>query len=224
MNGSMSNLHDSPLPEDLVNKINCDEFYFIQIGSNDGISHDPIYRWINKFNWAGLMFEPQKEPYQKLYDLYKNNKLITTVQLGISKTPGRHKLYRHLGQGNSIDNFTGGSSLSLRNSNEFSSDRYEEIKCITFMQALKKFNVSKIDLLVIDTEGHDLEIIDSIDFSISMPRNIWFEYWPHDNDDLNNPELPTGFNQNNNVIDKVKSFGYNLHNYGENMLLTLGDV
>ena len=92
------------------------------------------------------------------------------------------------------------------------------------MQALKKFNVSKIDLLVIDTEGHDLEIIDSIDFSVSMPRNIWFEYWPHDNDDLNNTELPTVFNQNNNVIDKVKCFGYNLHNYGENMLLTLGDV
>jgi hypothetical protein len=40
---------------------------------------------------------------------------------------------------------------------------------------IKKYKVKKIDMLHMDTEGHDFRIINSIDFSEIKPRMIQYE-------------------------------------------------
>lgn len=206
---------DESLPVELVDRIDRDEFFFMQIGANDGIFWDPIRKWIVDRGWMGIMFEPQPECVQKLYELYETNDLIAIVPYGIAATAGRFKLYEH-------EYGSGCYSLLLR-PDYCKPDAFLEIECITFDDALQDYGIEKIDLLVIDTEGYDLEILDTIDLDTIKPRHIWFENWTHDFDDLNRPDHPTSVQGNQHVIDRYLQAGYELEDYGNNLLLTLGD-
>jgi hypothetical protein len=92
------------------------------------------------------------------------------------------KLYRHMGKGEAIDNFTGGSTLLLRKDPEFSEDNYELVEGKTFESIMRENNVKKIDLLVIDTEGYDTEIIKTINFNKIEITSIFFERWEYKKD------------------------------------------
>jgi len=52
----------------------------------------------------------------------------------------------------------------------------EKVPCISLNDLLKKHQVAKIDLLQIDTEGHDSEIILNLDFKVIKPKIIHFEH------------------------------------------------
>jgi hypothetical protein len=38
------------------------EPYFIGIGANDGVTHDPLYPFVRDFRWRGIIVEPIPEP------------------------------------------------------------------------------------------------------------------------------------------------------------------
>ena len=50
------------------------------------------------------------------------------------------------------------------------------MRCLTFDELVRQYDVEHIDLLQIDTEGYDAEIIKSIDFSKIKPSIIRFEH------------------------------------------------
>jgi FkbM family methyltransferase len=209
------------MPNSVVNIINNDNFYFMQIGSNDGVTSDPIYTFIKKYDWHGIMFEPQKESFKKLFDIYQNNKKIKLINMGIAETNAQYKLYKHLPNESVKQDHSGGSSLLLRKSAEFYEDEYEFIDCTTFNDVIRDYHINKIDLLVIDTEGYDMTIINSINFNLIKPKNIWFEYWPYDNDDKNNLIEFTSYNQSKHIIDKLNMNGYILTKFDNNVLASL---
>ena len=49
-----------------------EQFYFVQIGANDGYSFDPINHLIKKYNLKGVCIEPIQEYFQELKNTYKN--------------------------------------------------------------------------------------------------------------------------------------------------------
>jgi FkbM family methyltransferase len=49
------------------------------------------------------------------------------------------------------------------------------VPCITLNQIISQFNIVKIDTLVIDTEGHDYEILMDLDLTKVKPVHIIFE-------------------------------------------------
>src|SRR6266568_4231619 len=40
--------------------------YFIGIGANDGVTHDPLYPFVRDFEWRGIMVEPIPEVFAEL--------------------------------------------------------------------------------------------------------------------------------------------------------------
>jgi hypothetical protein len=50
------------------------------------------------------------------------------------------------------------------------------VQCISLNSLLKEHQVTKVDLLQIDTEGYDLEIILNLDFKVIKPKIIHFEH------------------------------------------------
>jgi hypothetical protein len=52
----------------------------------------------------------------------------------------------------------------------------EQIRCITLDSLLKKHRVERLDLLAIDTEGHDFEVIKQVDFARLRPQVITYEH------------------------------------------------
>lgn len=166
------------IPIELIHPILKEDFFFVQIGANDGVSHDPIYKYIEDFDWGGIMIEPQQEPYNKLKNKYSENKKITTLNCAISDREEDVKLYNFIGSGHSIDNFTGGGTILFRESSEFDKNNYSVVPSRTFGSIIDEFNILDIDLLVIDTEGYDGMILNEIDFSKVNIRAIHFEKWP----------------------------------------------
>ena len=37
------------------------DFFVLEIGAFDGVLSDPIYKWIKKYKWHGILVEPQRE-------------------------------------------------------------------------------------------------------------------------------------------------------------------
>ena len=52
----------------------------------------------------------------------------------------------------------------------------QKVQCISLNSLLKEHQVTKVDLLQIDTEGYDLEIILNLDFKVIKPKIIHFEH------------------------------------------------
>lgn len=171
------------------------DVFFIQVGSNDGIQHDPLYKFIKRDLWKGIMMEPQKSAFSKLSYAYKKDN-VHLVNKAIAETTDPKKLYKIAF---TDQRWASGISSFLRQHVE---DRitdghvdrqckkygitppvnkedyitFDEVQCIDFPSLFKEFKVGKVDLLHIDTEGFDYEVIKLFDFKILKPSVVAFEH------------------------------------------------
>jgi len=172
--------------EEIINKTGkSKDFFFIQIGSNDGVRNDPLYKFICKFNWSGICVEPVPYLYDKLQKLHVMRKNISCKNVAVSSTGGNMTFYyikenQHDQTdwrcGNGLGSFNKEIVMKHQNGVWDFDDNFSEIevKTITFSDLTS--GVSKIDLLHIDTEGYDFEIIKTIDFTKTIPSFILFEH------------------------------------------------
>lgn len=158
-----------------------DNLFFVQIGSNDGLNGDPIYKLIRDFRWKGIMVEPLPEICARLKSNYRGIPGLTFENSAISAKIGKTPFYTL-------------SEVNGHNSSQVSSllfeviakqkllmpdfaERFEVryVNSITVTDLLEKHAVSKIDLLHIDAEGYDFEILKMFDFTETQPAVILFE-------------------------------------------------
>lgn len=80
-------------------------------------------------------------------------------------------------------------------------DMYDKIKvpCLSFDDLVSNYNLKKVDFIKIDTEGHDLDIINQIDFNKLQVKKIQFEYF------LAKSRSPESYDL---VILKLNSLGF----------------
>ncbi len=175
------------------------KFIFIQVGANDGISFDELYDFVIKRNSSGLVVEPIKEYYEQLVENYKNFKNIKKINLAIHPSLSEIELYKLKKEtSSSYPDWTKGIASS--NSDHYKKFKISDfdvervlVKACHFMQLLANYQVDKVDLVQIDTEGFDGEIIKMIDFSKIKPKVIKFEK----------------VNLSEDIIQKTKNILYN---------------
>jgi|GEM_PF-1202513 len=148
---------------------------FIQIGVNDGISHDPLYPYLAETRWIGLMIEPNVKMMEVLQENHKEtsseltfvNKAIgegidpvlylTDYNTGFASFDKEHVI-KHIG----LDKANSIKTIS--------------VDLITFGELIHRYpKFQQCDLLLIDTEGYDAKIIQSIDFDSFHADVIIFE-------------------------------------------------
>ena len=186
------------------------QLFFIQIGSYDGILGDPLYGYVNRYQKSkGILIEPIKENFKKLKNNYRNRKNLFFEQVAISDSEGVQTFYSLDNNviANSYRNEWGKrlgslSATSILNRNWKTTDIENHIvkrniNCITFEILLKKYNIKKVDLIHIDTEGFDYKIIKTIPFNKIFPKVIIYE---HKHLDESEPHC----------IKYLKKLGYNL--------------
>ena len=153
-----------------------------QIGANDGISADPIFDYIkeNK-NIEAHLVEPQKDAFSLLIKNYDDIKLENRVffyKNALTNVNEEIKLYKNT----AINGTDGHSSLLIRDLYivnglevaKYDEFNYEIVQGITLFELNKKIN-KEIDVLVIDTEGYDVEIIKMFINENIYPKIIYFE-------------------------------------------------
>lgn len=172
------------------------DFFVLQIGANDGMTHDPIHKFIKRDRWKGVLMEPQTMVFQEeLYPLYDHQPGIEVVNAALGDQDGEATLYcigfseaRWATGLASFDRSVLDKSFASGhverqakkegidvpvNANE----RIAEVKVpvLSVETIIDKYQVQKIDLLQIDTEGYDFEIIRLFDLTKIRPRVISYE-------------------------------------------------
>ncbi len=169
--------------------MNTKDFFFIQVGANVGISTmDPIYKSITNKTINGLCLEPIPFYFNKLVENYKGLENVSLINAALHPSDDELAMYKidenAIGK-NGVPTWTSGiATFDKRVMEKHGRDIpdyekhlvTEKVKCISFENLLTDYNVTKIDLLLIDTEGFDYEVIKMVDFNKIKPAIIMFEH------------------------------------------------
>jgi FkbM family methyltransferase len=173
------NLYFSKVPKD---------FFFVEIGASDGVSADPIYPYVSKYNLSGIAVEPLPDSFKRLQKNYEGNEHVTCVNAAIGEKDlpfwsvaenapsDKNKL--NLAQISSFNRESLVRELSKRiPAGQDPEDYIEEtrITTLTFKELVEKYDVRKIDFLQLDCEGYDFEVLKQFDFETFSPEVINLE-------------------------------------------------
>mgnify|MGYP000854727544 CR=1 FL=1 len=152
-------------------------FYFIQVGAHDGLKNDPINKYIKKYNWHGILIEPQQDIFYKLKENYKEfSKNLIFENIAISSAKNEIELYRSK-SGNKSTVASVRKNITKRQLKAGDKELHSvKVKCTSLNNLINKHSVIKIDLLQIDTEGYDFEVIKTLELENLKPKIIHFEF------------------------------------------------
>ena len=151
------------------------------VGSHKGLYSDLILKnfKVNKI----FMFEPQKNIFNFIKQKYKKVKKVKILNYGASNKNGYQKIYinKHdltsslnkLNKNNRYLNLK--AKLFSSNINSLIKNSYK-IKITRLENLIKKEKVKFVDLLKIDTEGHELEVLHGLGKRIKIVKIILIEF------------------------------------------------
>jgi hypothetical protein len=71
---------------------------FVQIGAFDGRQSDPLYQFITRYHWRGVLVEPMPDAFARLKEAYRNEPQVILENVAIAQSNGTKTLY-HLRRG-----------------------------------------------------------------------------------------------------------------------------
>lgn len=167
---------------------NQKNLFVLQIGSNDGMNGDPVFAALKlQPSWKALLVEPVPYLFERLKQNYAGNSRVQFANVAIAEEAmtctfyyveasaklhmpdlptwfdqlgsfDRNHITKHLGA--VVEPFIG----TL------------DIPTVSLSLLLERHEVSKIDVLHIDTEGYDWKILRQLDLRKYCPKLILFEY------------------------------------------------
>lgn len=158
---------------------------FVQIGAFNGIADDPIHPLVlNSMKWNGVLVEPQSEAFKRLVRNYQNNRdRLIFVNCAVSSSSGQTKLYKvneieikRLNLGDWARELASlNSSIITARLPDVAID-CEVVRSVTFDELILECGLNTVDLIVLDTEGHEFEILKYIDLDRYRVRALLYEY------------------------------------------------
>ena len=164
----------------------------VDIGAADGINNSNT-RYLIENGWEGILIEPNKKNYNKLLELYFDNKKIIVENCGCSNknVKGAKFFIDKNDEFEQISTFSEEQYLSCKE--YYQCDFVEdEVDIIKTSELFIKHDLKYIDFISIDAEGYDSLIIDGIDFNNVVIDLFCIE------------------NINNDCINYLKKNGYTL--------------
>jgi len=158
---------------------------FVQIGSNDGMSGDPLHPFITGNEWTGVLVEPMP----LLFDQLKKNyapwkERLVFVNTAISEQKGQASIFYVSNEDGSLPEWVGQLSSFSREVISKHADYFPGINerirefplpTIRFDDLLRDNGIGVPDLVHTDTEGHDYEILKTIDLGKIRPDIFLYE-------------------------------------------------
>jgi FkbM family methyltransferase len=148
-----------------------DHVFFVQIGSNDGRRSDPLRVHLDRQPWRGVMVEPQPDIFALLRG-ERSDPRFELIQAAVTDHDGTVTITT-FGEDRSHL-----ATLSPTMVDGYKSVGLEptavEVPAMTFA-TLTRY-VERIDVLHVDTEGHDAVILEQVDFDAWAIGAVLFEH------------------------------------------------
>jgi FkbM family methyltransferase len=141
---------------------------FVQIGSGNGETGDPLFHWINRYpSWRGTMVEPAPRGFARLVERRGGDPRFRLVRAAITDHDGSVEL--HIPANKPLrSSLDVGELVDVEGPIESTT-----VPAMTF--ATLTDGMERIDLLHIDAEGHDAVILDQVDLETVRPAVIMYE-------------------------------------------------
>ena len=180
-----------------------ESIFFIQIGGNDGILSDPIHKHYSKsLKWNGIIFEPNPSAFldlEKNIVNYKNR--IEAVNCAVSNHVGEIDLWVPENRyGQNLSAYVSNSRKILKK--QIPKNILIEkisVESICMNDFLHERKILKIDLLQVDTEGHEVEILHDIEKWQVIPKILHIEIGHLSGKSIDE------------LIQKISTLGYKCH-------------
>jgi FkbM family methyltransferase len=172
-----------------------EELRLVQVGAHDGQSYDPLNHVIRRQKTSGVLVEPQQRAFRKLRDAYSDVPGLHFENCAISDSDGHLDFFKirddapdlpiWLDQSASLDRevlsnalkyFRDAKGVRAIPSDHESLIEVRRAPTMTWANLLEKHQIFDLDLLVIDTMGHDCKLIELFPFQRLKPRIIHFEH------------------------------------------------
>lgn len=163
--------------------------FFVQVGANDGKQGDPLHALIKSHHhWRGMFIEPVGFLFERLKRNYGDEPRFIFEKLAISPTQGAAEFFYVSEEaknalGDSLpywfDQLGSFNRQHIEQSLDGKLSPYivsEFIPTDSLSSVFNKHGVKTVDVLHIDTEGHDYKVLTTIDFSVCRPAVILFEH------------------------------------------------
>jgi len=164
------------------------EAFFVQIGANDGLQHDPLHPILARYEWRGILVEPVPHVFARLEQTHAGNDRLTLINAAVGAQDGRLPFYhlREAAPGEAVVPFhdalgSFSRDLVLRHAREIPDVQERlvetEVPVLSFDGLLARHGGPPVDLVTIDTEGFDWEVVRSIDLGRYRPRLLAYEHY-----------------------------------------------
>ncbi|MEM9025840.1 MAG: FkbM family methyltransferase [Verrucomicrobiota bacterium] len=151
---------------------------FIQVGAHEG-GGDAVGRNIDFSLWSGVLVEPHPLYFDRLAKKYeKFSKNIGFLNAAISSTEGQLDLHYVPEE---LAPISWARCINTIDPSKGRINEFEElvetckVSVYTIPSIQEKYQLTEVDILFVDTEGHDFEVIKGIRMDRSKPKIIHFE-------------------------------------------------
>lgn len=161
------------------------DFFFVQLGANDGVQADPIRSYILRYKLRGVLVEPVPDVYARLVESYRGVEGLTLLNAAITEQERVLTLYRPRLDTPGLPDWARGTITA--NAQQLIGVSYEgfrieagmiepiEVRGIPIAEFVASLP-QKIDFLQMDCEGYDLRLLRAFPFHAQKPRLIHFEH------------------------------------------------
>ncbi|MCQ6274870.1 FkbM family methyltransferase [Bacillus sp. V3B] len=141
--------------------------FFVDVGAHDGIELSNSYFFEKVKGWKGICIEPLPE----VYKLLKKNRNCICIEGAISTQNGYQDFLQLQGDiamlsglENNYDN-RHRANVNRRIKESGQNPKIIKVQTFPLQSVLNQYNVTHIDLLSIDTEGSELQVLQSINYN-----------------------------------------------------------
>ena len=204
---------------------NLDDFFFVQVGANDGKTGDPVFPFVQQYSVSGLLLEPQPLVFEALKENYEGQEQLIFENVALGKTEGEMMLYQVSDDIKSVyDAAVPGNTTGIASFDKTHIERQLKKNIPTYLDKpidhyikseavpTRPFNtlfdthgITRVDLLQIDTEGYDYVILQQ-----------FFENCDFLPDIINYESFNMSFEEQEACAEMLRSKGYALFNHAKN--------
>lgn len=151
----------------------------VQIGANDGISRDPVYPIVSKYPCRALLIDPIPANVDLIKQLHARKANVSVHQLAISEQASQMEMHVPIcGQSNLGSQIASFYPNHVRRLGNLANSQIETliVPAMSLAEFLSSQEVTTVDILVFDTEGHDFPILEQALKLPCQPKILYFEH------------------------------------------------
>lgn len=168
--------------------------FFLQVGAMDGKNFDPLFEHVCRHQWQGLLIEPLPDMFERLRRNYADCVGLLFENSAVADTAGEIEIHRvplHLIDAGVVPSWAAGISSLYPDRNAIGGKRTpaeefakirdhiakQRVRGEPLPSILARHRIERIDLLQIDTEGHDYRVLRQFDFNRYRPELVQLEIY-----------------------------------------------